>query len=232
MKKMQQSTTTVLGVRGMALALKYLLQLGYYLGLIYCIYLMGWITLQYLPPRWDAAFLNIKQQALSHPYYIYAFYVHVWVSLPVLILGIPQFSKSFRARFTIAHQRLGKAYISLILILAAPSGLIMGIHANGGWTAQCSFVLQAGLWWWWTWTAYQKARQQDWKKHEYYMLLSYALTLSAISLRIWKWSIVLLWAPPPMDTYRLVAWLGWLGNVLIVQGYWWTQQSKKIISSS
>lgn len=206
------------------LALNYALKLGYYTSLLYCIYLMGWITAQYIPPRWDAAFLNIKQDALAYPYYGYAFYAHVWASLPVLILGVPQFSSRFRAHFVGLHQQLGKAYIGLILIVAAPSGLIMGLHANGGWTAQCSFVLQALLWWGWTWYAYQKARQQDWEAHRYYMLLSYALTLSAISLRIWKWSIVALWAPPPMDTYRVVAWLGWGGNVLVVVLYQYVRQ--------
>lgn len=206
------------------LALKYTLWLGYYAGLVYCIYLMGWITAQYVPPRLDAAFLNIKQDALAHPYYIYAFYAHVWASLPVLVLGAPQFSERFRARFAGWHRHLGKAYVGLILALAAPSGLVMALHANGGWTAQTSFVLQALLWWGWTWQAYQKARQQDWEGHRFYMLLSYALTLSAISLRIWKWSLVAVWAPPPMDTYRVVAWLGWGGNVLAVLVYQYFRQ--------
>ena len=44
-----------------------------------------------------------------------------------------------------------------------------------------------------------------------------ALTLSAISLRLLKWGIVAVWAPPPMDAYRVVAWLGWGLNLLIVE---------------
>ena len=49
------------------------------------------------------------------------------------------------------------------------------------------------------------------------MIRSYALTLSAISLRLFKWIIVFIWAPPPMDTYRIVAWLGWVFNLVLVE---------------
>ncbi|WP_425562939.1 DUF2306 domain-containing protein [Mucilaginibacter gynuensis] len=49
------------------------------------------------------------------------------------------------------------------------------------------------------------------------MYRSYALTLSAISLRLWKWGLVLLLQPRPMDVYRVVAWLGWTGNLLVAE---------------
>jgi hypothetical protein len=47
------------------------------------------------------------------------------------------------------------------------------------------------------------------------MALSYALTLSAISLRLFKWIIVNAWHLPTMDTYKIVAWLGWIFNVVV-----------------
>jgi hypothetical protein len=53
------------------------------------------------------------------------------------------------------------------------------------------------------------------------MLRSFALTLSAISLRLLKWGIVSTLAPPPMDTYKVVAWLGWMLNLAIVEIYIW-----------
>lgn len=208
--------------RGWAWSLTKLL---YYAGLVYCTYLMALITQQYLPLELDAAFLRLKGDALAWPYYAYAFFAHVFSSIVVLLLGAPQFSARLRERFPRPHRALGKAYIALILGVAAPSGLVMAIHANGGWTAQLSFTLQALLWWGWTYAAYQAARRRAWEAHRYYMLLSYALTLSAITLRLWKWGLVSLWAPPPMDTYRVVAWLGWVGNVLVVQLYWWRQQN-------
>jgi uncharacterized membrane protein len=196
------------------------LKLGYYGVLGYCTYLMLLITAQYTAFDLDGAFLRVKQDALTHFYYAPAFFSHVFTSIVVLLLGAGQFSEWMRKRWPQLHRRLGYGYVVLILTIASPSGLIMALHANGGWTAQLSFVLQALLWWVWTYQALQKARQLDWEAHAYFMALSYALTLSAITLRLWKWAIVTLLAPPPMDTYRVVAWLGWVGNVCLVELYY------------
>ena len=49
------------------------------------------------------------------------------------------------------------------------------------------------------------------------MIRSYALTLSALTLRAWKWSINNSVELPPMDVYRTVAWLGWVPNILFAE---------------
>jgi hypothetical protein len=49
------------------------------------------------------------------------------------------------------------------------------------------------------------------------MIRSYALTLSAVTLRAWKWSITNTVELPPMDVYRAVAWLGWVPNIIIAE---------------
>ena len=51
------------------------------------------------------------------------------------------------------------------------------------------------------------------------MLRSYALTLSAISLRLLKWIIVSTFEWPPMDTYKIVSWLGWIVNIVVIEMY-------------
>ena len=47
-----------------------------------------------------------------------------------------------------------------------------------------------------------------------YMYFSYALTLSAITLRLWKYIIANTLALPPQETYIIVAWLAWTLNLL------------------
>lgn len=210
----------------MANTFKYGWQSLYYLLLGYGSYLMVLITAQYIPLRLDVAFLNVKQDALAYGYYPVAFFSHVFSSIVVLLLGGTQFSAWVRLWSPTLHRNFGKTYVALILLVASPSGLVMALHANGGLGARVSFVLQALLWWAWTYGAWRAALRQNWERHHLYMLLSYALTLSAVSLRFWKWAIVGLWAPPPMDTYRIVAWLGWMGNVVLVGGYWvWVKKS-------
>ena len=83
----------------------------------------------------------------------------------------------------------------------------MGIYANGGLPSKISFVTLAVLWIFFTATALVKARNGDYVSHRNFMMRSYALTLSALTLRAWKWSMTNSFELPPMDVYRAVAWL-------------------------
>jgi len=46
---------------------------------------------------------------------------------------------------------------------------------------------------------------------------SYALTLLAVTLRLWKLGLVLMFHPNPMDVYRVVAGLGFVPNLLLAE---------------
>jgi len=197
----------------------YLLRIIYYLSLSYFTYLMILITIQYIPIKFDTAFLNIKQEEIKIQYYQIAFFSHVYTSIFVLISGITQFSKYLRNRFPVYHKILGKLYVFLILFIAAPSGFIMALHANGGVFSKISFSTQALLWFWFTYKAFKYIQKRKWINHQNFMLRSFALTLSAISLRLFKWIIVSTIELPPMDTYKIVSWLGGLFNLILVEIY-------------
>jgi hypothetical protein len=49
------------------------------------------------------------------------------------------------------------------------------------------------------------------------MMRSFALALSAITLRSWKVILVVCFDTAPMDTYKIIAWLGWIPNLLIAE---------------
>ncbi|WP_010182832.1 DUF2306 domain-containing protein [Aquimarina agarilytica] len=193
------------------------------------------ITLQYIPIKLNVAFLNIKQEEIETKYYQIAFFSHVYTSIFVLILGITQFSNTIRSTFSSIHKIFGKLYVFLILLIAAPSGLIMALHANGGVFSKISFSIQALLWFWFTYKAFRYAKNKQWDNHQKFMLRGFALTLSAISLRLFKWIIVSTIELPPMDTYKIVSWLGWVFNLTLVEIYLmnkknYTQSSRRLSS--
>ncbi|WP_264792612.1 DUF2306 domain-containing protein [Aureispira anguillae] len=177
------------------------------------------ISLQYIPIQFDVAFLNIKQDEIQNRYYQIAFFSHVYTSIFVLIAGIIQCSELIRNKTPLVHRVSGKLYIFLVLCIASPSGFIMALHANGGLFSKLSFSIQAVLWFLFTYLAYKYIKKKEWVKHRNFMLRSYALTLSAISLRLFKWMIVTAFELPPMDTYKIVAWLGWTINLMMVEIY-------------
>lgn len=186
-------------------------------GFGYFFWLMLNITLEYIPLKPDVSFLTIKQtEVTQRPEYLYFFYVHVYTSIFVSLSG---FLAILRKDFGIKnfHRNAGKVYIFLILILAAPSGVYMGIFANGGLYSKISFLLLGGLWWFSTFKAYQLARQKKFEAHKQWMWRSFAFTISAITLRMWKVIIVYAFHPDPMDVYQVIAWLGWIPNILLVE---------------
>lgn len=186
-------------------------------GFGYFFWLMLKITWEYVPLKTDVSFLMIKQtEVTSRPEYLYFFYTHVYTSIFVLLTG---FLAILRKDFGIKdlHQNVGKVYIFLILFLAAPSGIYMGIFANGGIYSKISFVILGCLWWFSTLNAYQRARQKKFKQHQQWMWRSFALTVSAITLRMWKVIIIYLFQSNPMDVYQIIAWLGWIPNILLIE---------------
>ena len=188
--------------------------------LLFLIILMVDLTIPYFSLASDQSFLRIKQWVFrQYPtafsnFWIVAFYIHVFTAIFSVFAGFTQFSKWFLWKKS--HRILGKIYIVTVLFFAAPSGLVMGSVANGGLTSITAFVLLSVLWWWFTFLAYKKVRQRDYEAHSKYMYLSYALTLSALTLRAWKFGIVnYVYPMHPMDLYRLVAWIGWVPNLLV-----------------
>jgi uncharacterized membrane protein len=183
----------------------------------YFCWLMVAITLQYIPIDTDVAFLRIKQDYIGLWYYRIAFFTHVFTAPLCLVAGFTQFSKALRRKWPRVHRWSGWLYAVSVIGFAAPSGFIMGIYANGGWSSQIAFCLLGGLWFLFTVQAIRKAAQRKFAEHRAWMVRSFALALSAITLRAWKWVIVALLHPRPMDVYILVAWLGWTLNLLVTE---------------
>lgn len=202
---------------------KYLLWIAY----AYFSFLLLLITLQYVPYNTDVAFLRIKQDVIGLTYYKIAFFTHVYTSIFLMILGAFQFLVPISKKTKRWHRYSGRLYGIIILVLSGPSGLIMAYHANGGVVSQVSFVILSLLWMLFTGLAVYYAFQRNIIAHKKFALRSFALTLSAISLRLFKYLIVFFFHPQPMDAYRIVAWLGWTFNLLLVEAIIYWKYSKK-----
>ena len=189
-------------------------------------FLMLRITLQYIPINLDVAFLRIKQDYINIIPWRIAFFTHVFTSMFALLAGFTQFSKYILKNHKKTHRNIGKLYVFVILFLTGPSGFIMAIYANGGYTSKIGFLFLDILWIYFTAKAFRLALKKDFKNHENYMYRSYALTLSAITLRAWKYILILLFQPAPMDVYRLVAWLGFIPNLLLIEFLIWKKLLK------
>jgi uncharacterized membrane protein len=186
-------------------------------ALAFFTWLMAGITMNYIPYNTDVGFLRIKQQYIHIDHWRTAFFIHVYASIWVLLAGFTQFSKKIQRNNSRLHRIMGYIYVTDVLLITGPAGLLIGFYANGGITSRIAFVSLALLWIFFTAMALIKARQKNFKAHRRFMIRSYALTLSAVTLRAWKYGITNTMTLPPMDVYRIVAWAGWVINLGVAE---------------
>lgn len=193
-------------------------------------YLMFSIIWPYTSGNLDIDFLLSKQHIIHLRHYRWAFYLHIFTSLYVLLVGMVQFSGAFLKRWPRLHRRLGQAYVFIILCISGPAALVMSFYSNGDWTARISFLVLSLLWWWFTWRAYQTARARDFKRHGAFMIRSYALTLSAISLRLLQYGLSTWWFIDPTLQYTIVAWASWVINLAMAEVIIWHKQDSPMFA--
>jgi uncharacterized membrane protein len=181
--------------------------------LLFFSYLMFAITVKYIPATTTANFLQIKQSYIHIKVWLVCFYIHVYTSMFALLAGVTQFSKYILKKHKALHRAVGYVYVITVICISGPASFVMGIFANGGILSRISFCTLAVLWIYFTAKAFLTAKQKDIQAHERFMIRSYALTLSAITLRAWKYLLVALFHPRPMDVYMIVAWMGWVLNI-------------------
>ena len=186
------------------------------LGLSVAIYLMFRLSVPYTSFQKNVDFLLTKQNVYHIDYWRYSFYAHVFTSIFVLPAGFTQFNKwFFKGSY---HRVLGMIYIIPVLCISAPTGLLMGLHANGGLGAKASFVLLSTMWFITTLLAFINAKKKQFIRHGEYMLFSYSLALSAITFRLYALLFdVFDIHVRPQEVYVTIAWLSWVPNLIIAE---------------
>lgn len=191
----------------------------YFLTIVFSFFfvLMARITLQYIPIDTDVAFLQIKQAYIHITPWLIAFYIHVFASMFVLFAGFTQFSDHILQQYKRLHRTIGKLYVILVLFVTGPASFIMALLANGGLISRTAFTTLSLLWIYTTAKAWTTVRKKEYTVHRKWMIRSYALTLSAVTLRAWKWLLIALFHLRPLDTYHIVSWLGFVPNLLVAE---------------
>lgn len=176
------------------------------------------LTIPFLQLKPNIDFLKTKRLIYHLDWWRYSFYIHVFSSPFVIFSGLFQFNKYFIFKLPKIHRFLGFIYILVLVFVAAPTGFLMGLYANGSFPTQISFSILSVLWMLTTVIAFIKVTKRDFVAHAKWMLRSYALTLSAISLRFFTFLIGYFNLPlNPGEAYILVSYSSWIVNLLIAE---------------
>lgn len=202
----------------MAIKLKLFFQAILFLSILYCIYLLVLLSIPYVYFDKNIDFLASKQLIYHIAWWRWSFYIHVFSSPIVIFTGLFQFNRYVLHRKKKLHRFLGIIYIFFVVLISGPSAFLMGLYANGGYLAQFSFVLLSSFWILSTFYAYLLVKKHSYLTHSKWMLRSYALTLSAVTLRLYAYLFDWFNVPlGPKETYLLLSYLSWIPNVIIAE---------------
>lgn len=143
-----------------------------------------------------------------------AFFAHITLGPLALVLTPFQFSTRLRAARPKLHRWMGRIY-GLAILLAGTGGLLMAINTQAGTMASLGFAGLALAWLSTTAIAIWYAVNRRIGLHQRWIMRSAALTLSAVTLRLW---LPLMGATIGFEVgYPYVAWLCWVPNLLVAE---------------
>lgn len=163
----------------------------------------------YFPPDFDSLFLQGREATFTGSYRL-AFYVHIFSGPVVLFNGLILLSEYVRRRHGGWHRWLGRVQVVVLLLFVLPSSVVMSRHAFGGWLAGLSFLLLSAATASCAIIGVVHACRRRYDSHRRWMLRSYVLICSAVSLRLISGAAGLVGGPSPEHAYIVAAWSSWL----------------------
>ena len=198
--------------------LSFIIQGAAFLTILYSSYLLIMLSLPFLAFERNVDFLATKQLIYHIDAWRISFYVHVLSSPLIIIAGLMQFSPWLMRKSMRLHRISGYVYILVLLLISGPAAMIMAVYANGGYPAQTSFAILTSFWILTTYLAYRTVRKHNYEKHVCWMIRSYALTLSAVTLRFYAYLFdVINLELGPKETYILLAYSSWIPNLIVAE---------------
>jgi hypothetical protein len=153
----------------------------------------------------------ILANAYASPFLI----AHVIGGVIALLVGPLQFVRRLRMRRPALHRATGFAYVAACAI-AAPAGFMLALGTTAGPAAATGFAIPALFLPVFTGLGLLAALERRFADHRLWMLRSYALIATAITLRLMLPGSALL-GFDFLPAYRAIAWLSWLTNLALVE---------------
>jgi uncharacterized membrane protein len=144
-----------------------------------------------------------------------ALIVHAISASLALLLGPWQFIGSLRRRRPLVHRWMGRTY-AISLLVATLTAIWIAPHAAAGHISSAGFLGLAFGWIFTTSMGVSAVRKRRVALHRKWMIRSYALTASAITLRLYLALIPLLHLRFAI-AYPAISWLCWIPNLVLAE---------------
>lgn len=150
--------------------------------------------------------------------------VHVAGAVIALLLGSLQFLPGLRKSG--AHRWIGRVYV-LGCLVGGVAGLILAPGSFAGPIATAGFGGLAVIWIAVNLLGWRAALDRRFVDHRRWMIRSWALTLAAVTLRLYLPAVQIL-DLPFLPWYRAISFLAWVPNLLVAE--WWLRSDGRRVS--
>jgi hypothetical protein len=146
-----------------------------------------------------------------------AFILHTSFGGLALLLAPWQFVGWLRRKHPWLHRWTGRAYLGCVVI-SGVAAYPVALGTIAGPIASAGFALMTTLWLGTTLIAWRAARRRRYAAHRRWMIRSFALALSAVTLRI-ALLVPIQLQLDFMPVYRVTSWASWILNLLLAE-FW------------
>lgn len=181
------------------------------------------VSLRFLVAELSVVMPHMMHHATSQPL---SLYLHIGLAPVALALLPVQFSQRIRSTRPAVHRWCGRLY-AMAILLSGVSGFLLALKTEAGPVAALGFAALAVFWLATTARAVQLAIQRRIASHREWMIRSAALTLAAVTLRLYL----------PLgqmmvgfeQAYVAISWLCWAPNLLIAE--WFLRRSGRTLAA-
>ncbi len=167
---------------------------------------------------WSARYVlsppQTVEQALGNPQGVPWLVIHVAGAVTALAVGSLQFLPGLRGARR-PHRWSGRVYVAGVAV-GGIAGLVLAPGSFAGPVASWGFGALGALWPVFTGLGWRAAVKGRFVEHRRWMIRSWALTLAAVTLRLYLPSSVML-ELPFLEAYRVIAWLCWVPNLVLAE---------------
>ena len=157
--------------------------------------------------------------------YIFPLRFHIAGGIGALLAGPWQFSQKLRARALNLHRWIGRFYLVEVAV-GSIGGFAMATVSEEGLPTHLGFGILALLWFFTGLQAYRMVRRGDIEAHRRWMIRNFALTLAAVTLRLYLPLMMAVLRLPFREAYITVSWLCWVPNLVVAE--WVVRQRRSI----
>lgn len=156
---------------------------------------------------------NVLANLFAAPFLV----VHVAGAATALLIAPFQVLPGVRTRRPALHRVMGRVYVAGCLA-GGSGGLVLAFGSTAGPIATAGFGLLAVAWLATTVQAWRMAMAGRIAEHRAWMIRSMALTLAAVTLRLYL-PLAAMGPTPFVEAYRAISFLCWVPNLLLAEAW-------------